>query len=73
MRTTTATPDRGGGLTPQERRIAELMAAGLSDIQIGTHLFLAERTVRTYVESVLSKTALTRDEFPERFGRGDLD
>jgi two-component system response regulator DevR len=42
-------------LTPQERRILELIARGLTNRQIGLSMSLAEKTVKNYVTSVLTK------------------
>jgi len=47
-------------LTPQERRILELVAEGLTNRQIGDQLFLAEKTVKNYVTSILSKLGMQR-------------
>lgn len=47
-------------LTAQERRILELVAAGLTNKQIGEQLFLAEKTVKNYMSSVLAKLGLQR-------------
>ncbi len=47
-------------LTDQERRILELIAEGLTNRQIGERMFLAEKTVKNYVSSVLSKLGLER-------------
>ena len=47
-------------LTPQERRILELVTEGLTNRQIGEHLFLAEKTVKNYVTSILSKLGMQR-------------
>ena len=47
-------------LTPQERRILELVAEGLTNRQIGEKLFLAERTVKNYVTSILTKRGLSQ-------------
>src|SRR3712207_6117688 len=43
-------------LTPQERRILELVAEGLTNRQIGEQLFLAEKTVKNYVTSIDRKS-----------------
>ena len=45
-------------LTPQERRILELVTEGLTNRQIGERLFLAEKTVKNYVTSILHKLGL---------------
>lgn len=47
-------------LTDQERRILELIAEGMTNRQIAQTLFLAEKTVKNYVTSVLSKLGLER-------------
>ncbi len=45
-------------LSPQERRVLELIADGLTNRQIGRRLSLAEKTVKNYVTSVLAKLGL---------------
>jgi two-component system response regulator DevR len=47
-------------LTGQERKILALIAEGLTNRQIGERLFLAEKTVKNYVSSILSKLGLER-------------
>ncbi len=47
-------------LTPQERRILELITEGMTNRQIGGELFLAEKTVKNYVTSILSKLGMQR-------------
>lgn len=47
-------------LTPQERRILEFIAEGMTNRQIGEQLFLAEKTVKNYVTSILSKLGMQR-------------
>ncbi|MBV8236122.1 MAG: response regulator transcription factor [Acidimicrobiia bacterium] len=47
-------------LTPQERRIFDLVAEGLSNRDIAEQMFLAEKTVRNYVSNVLAKLTLKR-------------
>jgi two-component system, NarL family, response regulator DevR len=49
-----------GSLTNQERRVLELIAEGLTNRQIGERLFLAEKTVKKYVSSLLAKLGLQR-------------
>ena len=46
-------------LTPQQREIAELAAAGLSNKQIGTRLFLSPRTVGTHLYHMFPKLGIT--------------
>lgn len=48
------------GLTEQERKILALIAEGMTNRQIGERLFLAEKTVKNYVSSILSKLGLER-------------
>ena len=48
------------GLTEREREILELIAEGLTNRQIGEQLFLAEKTVKNYVSSLLAKLGLER-------------
>ena len=47
-------------LTEQERKVLVLLAEGLTNRQIGEKLHLAEKTVKNYVTSVLSKLGMTR-------------
>jgi DNA-binding NarL/FixJ family response regulator len=47
-------------LTGQERRILELIGDGLTNRQIGERLFLAEKTVKNYVSSLLAKLGIER-------------
>jgi predicted ATPase/DNA-binding CsgD family transcriptional regulator len=42
-------------LTRREREVAELIASGLTNRQIGARLFIAERTVDTHVGRILDK------------------
>ncbi|MCU1433151.1 MAG: transcriptional regulator [Actinotalea sp.] len=48
------------GLTAQERRILELISDGLSNRQIAEAMFLAEKTVKNYVSSILAKLGMER-------------
>ncbi|GLZ81216.1 DNA-binding response regulator [Actinorhabdospora filicis] len=47
-------------LTEQERRIFVLIAEGLTNRQIAERMYLAEKTVKNYVSSLLSKLDLER-------------
>jgi len=47
-------------LTEQERKILELIAEGLTNRQIAERMFLAEKTVKNYVSSLLAKLGLER-------------
>ncbi|WP_062644913.1 response regulator [Streptomyces maremycinicus] len=52
--------DRLAHLTDQERRILDLIGEGLTNRQIGTELHLAEKTIKNYVSSLLSKLGMQR-------------
>jgi two-component system response regulator DevR len=52
--------ERLDALTEQERRILELIGEGLTNRQIGERLFLAEKTVKNYVSSILAKLGMER-------------
>jgi len=47
-------------LSPQERRILDLIAEGQSNRQIAAEMFLAENTVKNYVSNLLSKLGMRR-------------
>jgi DNA-binding NarL/FixJ family response regulator len=47
-------------LTDQEQKLLALIAEGLTNRQIGERMFLAEKTVKNYVSSILSKLGLER-------------
>jgi DNA-binding NarL/FixJ family response regulator len=49
---------RLASLSPQERRILEHIAEGLTNRQIGQTMSLAEKTVKNYVTSVLAKMGM---------------
>jgi two-component system response regulator DevR len=53
-------PDELKSLTDQERRILELVAEGLTNRQIAERMYLAEKTVKNYVSSILAKLGLER-------------
>jgi DNA-binding NarL/FixJ family response regulator len=47
-------------LTDQERRILEYVAQGLTNHEIAQKMFLADKTVKNYVSSMLAKLGLER-------------
>ena len=47
-------------LTSQERRVLELIGQGMTNRQISEEMFLAEKTVKNYVSSLLAKLGLER-------------
>lgn len=51
--------DELAGLTPQERKILDLIAEGLTNRQIAEAMFLAEKTVKNYVSTVLAKMGMS--------------
>jgi two-component system, NarL family, response regulator DevR len=54
------TPDELASLTEQERRILLHVAEGLTNREIAAKMFLAEKTVKNYVSSLLAKLGLER-------------
>jgi DNA-binding NarL/FixJ family response regulator len=48
------------GLTRQERRILDLIAEGQTNRQIADSLYLAEKTVKNYVSTLLAKLGMDR-------------
>jgi DNA-binding NarL/FixJ family response regulator len=55
-----ATVPELSGLTEQELKLLGLIAEGLTNRQIGERMYLAEKTVKNYVSSILSKLGLER-------------
>jgi len=53
-------PDELRSLTDQERRILALIAEGLTNREIASRMFLAEKTIKNYVSSLLAKLGLER-------------
>ena len=53
-------PKELASLTEQERRILEYIAEGLTNHDIAQRMFLADKTVKNYVSSVLAKLGLER-------------
>ena len=47
-------------LTDQERRVLSLIGEGMTNRQIAEAMFLAEKTVKNYVSSLLAKLGLQR-------------
>ena len=55
-----AVDPRLASLTPQERRILDLIAEGKTNRQIAEDMFLAEKTVKNYVSNLLAKMGMER-------------
>ena len=53
-------PDELRTLTDQERKILLLVAEGLTNREIAGRMFLAEKTVKNYVSSILAKLEVAR-------------
>jgi DNA-binding NarL/FixJ family response regulator len=53
-------PNELKSLTDQERRILEFVAQGLTNHEIAQKMFLADKTVKNYVSSMLAKLGLER-------------
>lgn len=47
-------------LSPQERKILDLIAAGMTNREIAEELYLAEKTVKNYVSNLLGKLEMKR-------------
>lgn len=60
LRNHSSKPDPLEALTEQERRILDLIGEGLTNRQIGERIFLAEKTVKNYVSSILTKLDMKR-------------
>ena len=60
LRAPAAEDDPLAVLTPQERRILDLIAEGKTNRQIGETMFLAEKTVKNYVSHLLAKLGMER-------------
>ena len=59
-------------LTTTERRVADLVATGLSNPVIAERMFLSRRTIQTHVSHILTKTGLTsRIEIAAAMARRD--
>jgi len=55
-----ATAPELAGLTEQELKLLGFIAQGLTNRQIGEQMFLAEKTVKNYVSSILAKLGVER-------------
>jgi DNA-binding NarL/FixJ family response regulator len=60
LRDQSAKSDPLAGLSAQERKILELIGEGLTNRQIGEHMFLAEKTVKNYVSALFAKLGMER-------------
>ena len=60
VRNPTATAPEFAELTDQELKLLAHIAEGLTNRQIGEQMFLAEKTVKNYVSSILAKLGLER-------------
>ena len=60
LRSATPVDDRLARLTEQERRVLKLIAEGHTNREIAETLYLAEKTVKNYVSSLLTKLGMQR-------------
>ena len=56
------------GFTPRERGILDLIADGCTNREIGERLFLAEKTIKNHVTSILMKLGMERRTQAAVFG-----
>jgi two-component system, NarL family, response regulator DevR len=68
VRAGNATDNRLAALSPREREVLDLIADGLTNRQIGERMYLAEKTVKNYVSSLLSKLGMQRRTQAAVFG-----
>jgi DNA-binding NarL/FixJ family response regulator len=52
--------DRSEHLTPQEQKILDLIAEGMTNRQIAEKMYLSEKTVKNYVSNLLAKLGMSR-------------
>jgi DNA-binding NarL/FixJ family response regulator len=60
LRVHMASGDPAAALTGQEKRVLELIGEGLTNRQIAERMFLAEKTAKNYVSSLLAKLGMHR-------------
>ena len=60
LRSQTTNEDPLRELTEQERKVLDLIGHGMTNRQIGAELYLAEKTVKNYVSSLLAKLGMQR-------------
>jgi DNA-binding NarL/FixJ family response regulator len=59
----------GGGLTPGERRVADLVAGGLSNKEVAARLYVSVATVDTHLRGVYAKLGVrSRTQLARRLG-----
>ena len=68
VRAGNTTDNRLAALSPREREVLDLIADGLTNRQIGERMFLAEKTVKNYVSSLLNKLGMERRTQAAVFG-----
>jgi two-component system response regulator DevR len=68
VRQGTPTDTRLAALTQREREVLDLIADGMTNRQIGESMFLAEKTVKNYVSSLLGKLGMERRTQAAVFG-----
>ena len=68
VRAGSPTDPRLAALTERERQVLDFIAEGLTNREIGARMFLAEKTVKNYVSSLLSKLGMQRRTQAAVFG-----
>jgi len=56
----TRTIHRGAGLTPRQREVVALIAAGCSNDEVGQRLGISPRTAKAHSDTLRSKLSVTR-------------
>ena len=60
LRSQATTDDPLKNLSEHERKVLDLIGHGMTNRQIGAELFLAEKTIKNYVSSLLAKLGMQR-------------
>lgn len=72
LRRVNVSPGVAGGLTPSERRVAELAATGMTNREVAAALFISPKTVEANLARVYRKLGIrSRAELGQRIGRSN--
>jgi DNA-binding NarL/FixJ family response regulator len=73
LREHAAAADPVAALSDQEKRVLDLIGEGLTNRQIAERMFLAEKTVKNYVSSLLTKLGMQRRAQAAAFAARNAD